>query len=117
MLPEKRVQNAIVNYLNALRDEGYPVFVERRNAGGFSYKKGIPDLYAVVNGVHFEIEVKAPGEHLKTMQEKYRDKCKRLNMLWICAEDLLAVKEIVSKLLQSEKQFTVQGGELCEIHM
>ena len=58
MTPEKRVQNKIVDYLHALEDEGFPIFVERRNAGGFSYKKGIPDLYAVINGQHVEIEVK-----------------------------------------------------------
>ena len=58
MTPEKKVQNQIVNYLNELQTNGFPVFVERRNAGGFSYKKGIPDLYASVNGLHIEIEVK-----------------------------------------------------------
>lgn len=88
MTPEKIVQNAIVNFLNKQQKEGKPVFVERRNAGGFSYKKGIPDLYAVINGIHLEIEVKAPGGSLSTMQEKYRDKCKRLNIQWCCHDNL-----------------------------
>ena len=100
MTPEKRVQNAIVDYLNELQKSGKAVFVERRNAGGFSYKKGIPDLYAVINGIHLEIEVKQPGASLETMQEKYRDKCKRLNIAWVCADCLEDVSRIVECLLR-----------------
>lgn len=88
MTPEKKVQNDIVDFLHKKEKEGYPVFVERRNAGGFSYKKGIPDLYAVINGIHLEIEVKAPGGSLSTMQEKFRDKCKRLHIRWCCHDDV-----------------------------
>lgn len=88
MTPEKTVQNAIVDFLIARKDEGKPVLVERRNAGGFSYKKGIPDLYAVINGIHLEIEVKAPGGALSTLQEKYRDKCMRRNIRWCCYDNV-----------------------------
>lgn len=100
MTPEKRVQNAIVDYLHELEKADAPVFVERRNAGGFSYKKGIPDLYAVVNGFHMEIEVKQPGEELSTMQMKFRDKCKRLNICWVCADRVEDVSTIVEELLK-----------------
>lgn len=100
MTPEKRVQNAIVDYLNELQKRGEPVFVERRNAGGFSYKKGIPDLYAIINGIHLEIEVKQPGASLSTMQMKFRDKCKKLKILWVCAECVAHVSAIVSQLLK-----------------
>lgn len=96
MTPEKRVQNSIIKYLSTLSDN---VFYERRQAGGFSYKKGIPDLYAVVNGIHVEIEVKKLGGQLSSMQEKFRDKCYRLNILWICAEDVSEVKELIESLL------------------
>lgn len=99
MTPEKRVQNAIVDYLNELQKRGKAVFVERRNAGGFSYKKGIPDLYAVINGIHLEIEVKQQGESLSTMQEKFRDKCARLKIRWVCAECVAHVSSIVGQLL------------------
>lgn len=88
MTPEKKVQNAIVNFLNAKQKEGEPVFVERRNAGGFSYKKGIPDLYAVIDGIHLEIEVKRPGGTMTTMQEKFRDKCRKLHIKWCCVDNL-----------------------------
>lgn len=105
MTPEKRIQNKIVDFLHALEKDGEPVFVERRNAGGFSYKKGIPDLYAVVDGIHVEIEVKAPGESLSTMQEKYRDKCKRLHIIWICADNVQDVQTLVNTLLSKEAPY------------
>ena len=98
MTPEKRVQIPIIKYLTSLEKEGYPIFFERRQAGGYSYKKGIPDLYAVVNGIHIEIEVKKPGGQLSTMQEKFRDMCIAKNILWICAESVEEVKELVNRL-------------------
>ena len=102
MTPEKRVQNEIVNYLHKLEDEGMPIFVERRNAGGFSYKKGIPDLYAAINGQHVEIEVKREyGGELSTMQLKFRDLCEKRKIIWICAKSVDDVKKLVEKLLLS----------------
>lgn len=102
MTPEKRVQNEIVNYLHKLEDEGMPIFVERRNAGGFSYKKGIPDLYAAINGQHVEIEVKREyGGELSTMQLKFRDLCEKRKIIWICAKSVNDVKKLVEKLLLS----------------
>ncbi len=88
MTPEKSVQNRIMNYLKKLEDEGYPCYHERRQAGGFSYKKGIPDIYAVFNGIHIEIEVKRPGGELSSMQEKWRDKCKQRKIYWCCVDSL-----------------------------
>lgn len=97
MTPEKIVQNAIVKYLDSLNKQGFPVYVERRQAGGFSYKKGMPDLYAVINGQHLEIEVKAPGCSLRPMQEKRRDICKSLNIDWICSDNVDEFAEFVMK--------------------
>ena len=100
MTPEKRVQNSIVAYLKSLEEEGLPVYVERRQAGGFSYKMGIADLYAVVDGKHVEIEVKQPGGSLRPMQEKWRDRCHAKNILWICAASKEEVKDFIEKLLK-----------------
>lgn len=88
MTPEKQVQNRIIAFLKKEETAGEPLFFERRQAGGFSYKRGIPDLYAVFNGVHIEIEVKAINGKLSTMQEKFRDKCKKRNILYICTNSL-----------------------------
>lgn len=97
MTPEKVVQNAIINYLKDLMNKGKPVYVERRQAGGFSYRMGIADLYAVIDGKHIEIEVKRPGGQLRPMQEKWRDRCKLNNILWICADSLDDMKDFVCK--------------------
>lgn len=99
MTPEKRIQNAIVKYLHELQQSNMPVYVERRNAGGFSYKKGIPDLYAVIDGEHVEIEVKQPCGSLEPMQEKFRQKCERLHIMWICATSVEDVKALISTLI------------------
>ena len=102
MTPEKRVQNSIINYLKLLEKQGFPVMVERRQAGGFSYKMGIPDLYAVINGIHLEIEVKRPGRQLRPMQEKYKQRCIAKNIAYVCADNIDVVKNEVSLLLDKK---------------
>lgn len=99
MTPEKRVQNKILNYLKKLKEGEYPIFYERRQAGGFNYKKGIPDIYCVINGKHIEIEVKKEGGQLSTMQEKFRDMCREKNIEWICADNFEEFKLYLSKFL------------------
>lgn len=99
MTPEKIVQNAIIDYFVKLENEGLPIMHDRRQAGGFSYKKGIPDLYAVVNGRHIEIEVKRPGGSQSSMQIKYQLKCKMLNIPYVCADCVEDVKKLVNSLL------------------
>lgn len=95
MTPEKKVQNSIIKYLKDLQKEGYRIYFERRQAGGFSYKKGISDLYMIFNGYHIEIEVKSETGELSVMQEKWRDKCKDLNIFWICASSLEQFKNYI----------------------
>lgn len=101
MTPEKRVQSAIMKKLKELQDAGEPLFFERRQAGGFSYQKGIPDLYAVYDGRHIEIEVKAPGGQQSTMQIKFMERCHRLNILYVCTDCVDDVLTIINKLRYS----------------
>ena len=101
MTPEKHVQNAIVTYLKKLIDDGYPVYVERRQAGGFSYKKGQADLYAVIDGQHVEIEVKRPGGQRSPDQEKWEEMCRRCNIMYICADSV----QVVANFLNSNFHF------------
>lgn len=42
MNEEKKLQNKIIKYYRALEKNGEPYFINRRQSGGFSYKKGIP---------------------------------------------------------------------------
>ena len=74
MTPEGYVLNDILNYLKSLKSLGLPLMYERRSAGGFNYKKGISDIYAVFNGRHIEIEVKRADGRQSVMQEKYYDR-------------------------------------------
>ena len=121
MTPEKRIQNKIIAYLKKLEKEGKPIYVERRQAGGFSYKMGIADLYAIVNGLHIEIEVKRPGGSLRPMQEKWRDQCLAKNIFWICEdnEDLSDLKIFINYLLLSKnsiqyKYININKGAINE---
>lgn len=91
--PEKKVQNKIIDYLKELQKSGAPLFYERRQAGGASYRKGIPDIYAVYNGKHIEIEVKQINGSLSTMQEKYRDYFLSIGIYYICAMSVQDVKD------------------------
>lgn len=92
MTPEKRVQSAIMTFLREYPEEKAFIDVYRRQAGGYSYTMGIPDLYAVVNGWHVEIEVKRPGGQLRPMQMKFRDKCLKHHTHYLCAESVEDVK-------------------------
>lgn len=106
MTPEKRVQNSLIKYMSKLREIEHPLFFERRQAGGFSYKMGIPDLYAVYNGRHIEIEVKAPGEELRPMQIKFMQQCCKLNILWICVSDLNALRQFFIENFKNDTYLT-----------
>lgn len=92
MTPEKRIQNSIINYLKQLEDNGIPIWYDRRQAGGFSYHKGMPDLYAVYNGQHIEIEVKRIGGSLEPLQIKWRDKIIKRGGYYLCADSVDDVK-------------------------
>lgn len=87
MTPEKIVQTAILKYLKKL-SETQPLFFERRQVGGLSYKKGIADIYAVYDGLHIEIEVKKPGGHQSAMQEKFEEKCKKIGIPYLCVDSV-----------------------------
>ena len=48
----------------------YPHIVVRKRHGTAMGVAGDPDLYGTINGRHFEIEVKRPGEQLTELQAK-----------------------------------------------
>lgn len=100
MTAEKYIQNDIIKYLKTLQKEGHPLFFERRQAGGFSYKRGISDLYVVYDGIHIEIEVKALGGKLSIEQEKWQNTCKKLNILYICAYSLKEFKNFLENIIK-----------------
>ena len=93
--PEKRIQTSIYNWFKNLEKLGAPVMIERRNAGAFNYKKGVPDLYGIINGYHIEIEVKADDGELSTMQEKFQDRLIKINCAYVCAKSLKDVQDYI----------------------
>lgn len=94
MLEEKRIQSNIIKYFKTYKEMGYPIYIERRQAGGFAYKEGAADLYVVINGQHIEIETKASNGKQRSMQIKWQQRCeKEWNIFYILAYDLKTVKE------------------------
>lgn len=97
--PENKVKNAIIKYFKTLQDKGLPLFYERRQSGGFSYKKGLPDMYFVYKGVHVELELKAENGSPSSMQLMWQRKFRELYHI----EDYIVssvdeVKEIIKKI-------------------
>lgn len=93
--PEGLVKDKILHWMRDLEKKGYPVYIDTRQAGGLSYRKGVPDLWGIINGEHVEIEVKRPGGQLSTMQEKFRDRMKRINCKYICVDSILDFKQFI----------------------
>lgn len=100
MTPEKMIQSKIIAYLSKLADEGHPIFYERRQAGGFSYKKGLPDIYVVYNGKHIEVEVKQPGGQLSPMQETWARLFKQLGIIHYVADDVEKFKQFMNEIMK-----------------
>lgn len=98
MTPEKEIQNAVMSYLHSLSKENIAIHVERRQAGGFAYKIGLPDLWAIVFGKHIEIEVKRPGGKLRATQEKWAKRFKEIGVEYICVDNIDSLKELINKL-------------------
>lgn len=90
--PERYVQDQILRWLSSLKDAGHPIYWEKRQAGGWSYKKGLPDITGTYYGYHFEIEVKAPGGHRSAEQEKWEMRFKSINVKYLVSDRLSEVK-------------------------
>ena len=85
---ESSLVSAIIRSLRAL-----PGVVVRKRHGSAWGTAGDPDLYGVVNGRHFEIEVKRPGGTLTPLQEvRLRE--------WAAAGALTGVARSVEDALQ-----------------
>ena len=99
--PESKVKKKIHDYLTKLEKEGKPVYHEVREAGGLTYKKGLPDLWVVVNGLHFEIEVKAEDGRRSTLQYKWEEIFRKRHIIYACVNSVEEVAILVNVLLDS----------------
>lgn len=98
--PEKTVQDDITDYIDYLEDLGYPIWYERRQPNGFNYKKGVPDLFVVYNGIHIEVEVKQPDGERGPLQEKWEKRCNdKYKCEYICIDSFLEFKKYINLLI------------------
>lgn len=97
--PENKVKNNILRYFKTLQNKGLPLFYERRQSGGFSYKKGLPDMYFVYKGIHVELELKAKDGKPSSMQLMWQRKFKEVYQIDdYIVSSLEEVKEIIKKI-------------------
>lgn len=90
---EDKIQASIIKWLK--KNE---IFYMRREAGGFTYRKGLPDLYAIYKGKHIEIEVKDPKGEASSMQIKQRRILENAGAIYILAKSLNDVIEVFQKI-------------------
>ncbi len=79
----------IVRALRAL-----PGVIVRKRHGSAWGVAGDPDLYGSINGRHFEIEVKRPGEQLTRLQRRRLDEWRQAGAITAIArsvEDAIAI--------------------------
>ena len=68
MAAEKQFENKVKGWLNQLKKEGKPIKFIKIWGGGFQ-KAGIPDLICCINGIYFEVELKASNGKASDLQE------------------------------------------------
>jgi hypothetical protein len=85
---EDSIVKASMRYLRSL-----PNCKARKRRGGVS-NRGEPDIYGSINGMHFEIEVKAPG-NVPTPHQKARlkewDEAGAITGVSYCIDDTMAI--------------------------
>lgn len=98
---ERDIQKAILGWLNTLPNTR----AWRRNVGavlGEHHGKrrflrfgaaGMADIWAISNGRHVEIEVKAPSKEATAQQEAWLEDCARLGAVCFVADSLEGLQE------------------------
>ena len=104
MTPETKVKNSICNYLEELIKQGLPLYFERRNATGTTYRRGISDIYILYDGKHYEVEFKAKNGELSADQLKWKSRCKLLKIEMIVVYSLEEFKAIFDTILSNKKK-------------
>ena len=99
---ESALADECLEYIKYLSEGGAPIYLEHRSgSGGFNYKKGVPDIFLVINGKHIEIELKAPNGKLSTMQEKFKWRCETIwKIPHFVPRTFEEFKEVVDKYLE-----------------
>jgi hypothetical protein len=64
---ERSLQKSVLDHLKRL-SETDPTLVYRKRHGTVMGVRGDPDIYGLWSGIHFEIELKRPGEEPTVLQ-------------------------------------------------
>lgn len=104
MTPEKMIQSKIISYLSKLADEGHLIDKERRQVGGFAYRKGVPDVWFSYAGIRIEIEVKRPGGKMSSAQETWQRIYKSKMIIHRCFDDFDKFKSFMNALIVHRKK-------------
>ena len=98
---ESKITDKCIAYLEGLRERGYKIYYERRTGeGGFGYKKGIPDMWIVIDGVHIECELKTPWGERTPLQEKFALYFKKLGIEYFWPKSFSEFKKYIDKRLK-----------------
>ena len=68
MASEKQFERKVKSWLRQLQKEGQPIKFIKIWGGGYQ-KAGIPDLICCINGIYFEVELKASNGRPTDLQE------------------------------------------------
>lgn len=108
MAAEKNIQNKIIDYIKDLQKHGVKISYDRRQAGGFSYKKGIADLsvfyYNFKGAFEMDVEIKTHNTNMSSSQETRKRYCDKLGKIYICVHSLEEFKSYMEGLINNEKQ-------------
>lgn len=103
MKNELKLQTRIIKWLKELEGNHLPIYYEKRQAGGYMYHTGLPDLFIVINGQHIEIELKSRYGHRSTMQLKWEKIFTTVGIEYHCVKDFDEFKKIVEEHLSPTK--------------
>ena len=97
--PERKVKDEIAAYLQKRSTAGDKIYGEAREAGGYTYKKGLPDIWIVYNGIHLEVEIKGPRGVRSPMQVKWEQIFNRLGIRYCCVSSVEELDTILKGMV------------------
>lgn len=86
---EKTRQRNILKYLNAVPN----CIAENRTQTGYGIKGGA-DILGCINGRHFELEVKQPGQKLSILQDQWIKRWAKTGAIAGRVEDVASMREV-----------------------
>ena len=89
-----------MKYLKELKDSGEPITYGKREAVGFSYPDGIPDVYFDIRDIHCELELKAPKGKASAIQLKWELIFKKQGTPYLRSNDFAEIVKFIQSNLK-----------------